>query len=428
MTTARDLIVFYAVYKRSKEGLTWYTRNAEYFWSPSGRPLRHDNVTKNLVEYNDHMAAIVYSKTRALEQGGDLARWQASMADIIKDNHRVSYMAGRGGKEAMELRDWGSVGGDIRFELNRLDNFAAEIASGRLTPAQIQMRSEMYVRASHTAYQKGYNAGKRNAGFTEERRVSVNDDKVCKECAEYAAAGWRPIGTLPAPGDDCSCKSNCRCEYEFRRDDEVVTEDAIAFGADKEAADAWADEFYGDPGWYGGQREALNNYQATAYRSINQYLRGQVPEENREWFADRYDFDIELIQSAIDNAKPLESAVTVYRGVSQRMFDEYTGDIIGMTFRDDGFSSTSLFENIAANAAGHSGFLTSTEPILLEITLPAGTRAAPMMMAGGSMASAEAELLLSAGSTFKVVGETVREVNDLSVIKDYRIIKMLLIP
>lgn len=53
-------------------------------------------------------------------------------------------------------------------------------------------------------------------GFREMRRVPRIDDRTCPDCVDYGNRGWRPIGTLPMPGQDCRCYDRCRCAIEYR--------------------------------------------------------------------------------------------------------------------------------------------------------------------------------------------------------------------
>ncbi len=52
--------------------------------------------------------------------------------------------------------------------------------------------------------------------WVEERRVhGMLKDDMCSICREAVAAGWQPIGTLPAIGDS-ECLSSCHCYFKWR--------------------------------------------------------------------------------------------------------------------------------------------------------------------------------------------------------------------
>ena len=53
-------------------------------------------------------------------------------------------------------------------------------------------------------------------GFREMRRVSKKDKRCCADCATYDKQGWQPMGSLPMPGQQCTCYDRCRCSIEYR--------------------------------------------------------------------------------------------------------------------------------------------------------------------------------------------------------------------
>lgn len=115
-----------------------------------------------------------------------LQDWQAGMREQIKTLYLQQYMLGRGGLDAMTQADYGRVGGMLTEQYRYLDNFAREIAQGKLSPAQIAMRARMYLDSSTQAYERG----------------------------KAAARGLR----LPAyPGDGGTrCRTKCKCRWDIR--------------------------------------------------------------------------------------------------------------------------------------------------------------------------------------------------------------------
>ena len=53
-------------------------------------------------------------------------------------------------------------------------------------------------------------------GFKSMMRVCRNDKKSCEDCLKWDGMGWRPIGSLPPPGQGCRCYDNCRCYVDYR--------------------------------------------------------------------------------------------------------------------------------------------------------------------------------------------------------------------
>lgn len=145
-----------------------------------------------------------------------LAKWQTEMAALIKEQHIISAIAGKGSRELMTYADWGRTGGRLGYQYNRLDNFAREIAAGHFSPEYIKARAKMYMNATRTAFWDATTQAHIDSGkYTEERRV-LGIAEHCPDCEYWAELGWSPIGTLPKPGDASVCIVNCKCTMEWR--------------------------------------------------------------------------------------------------------------------------------------------------------------------------------------------------------------------
>ena len=53
-------------------------------------------------------------------------------------------------------------------------------------------------------------------GLKSMMRVCRNDKRSCEDCITWDGMGWRPIGSLPPPGQGCRCYDNCRCYVDYR--------------------------------------------------------------------------------------------------------------------------------------------------------------------------------------------------------------------
>jgi len=53
-------------------------------------------------------------------------------------------------------------------------------------------------------------------GFSSMMRVCRNDKRSCEDCITWDGMGWRPIGSLPPPGQGCRCYDNCRCYVDYK--------------------------------------------------------------------------------------------------------------------------------------------------------------------------------------------------------------------
>lgn len=110
--------------------------------------------------------------------------WQGQMREEVKRVYIAEYVAGRGGLQQMTPRDWGIIGRALRDQYHYLDNFAAEVAAGELSPAQIKARARMYIEASHAAFER----------------------------ATAEAWGMPRLPAYPSDGQT-TCLTNCRCDW-----------------------------------------------------------------------------------------------------------------------------------------------------------------------------------------------------------------------
>src|SRR5690606_10565793 len=139
---------------------------AEWVWLPdllryrdleSGRFLSADLVRElagaSIDAANDAVAAATELLTGGNLNVGD---WQVIIRQELKDSYIQQYVVGRGGLGEMTSADWGSIGGMLGEQYRYLDDFAAEIANGQLTPGQIEARTDMYFESSTEAYERGH--------------------------------------------------------------------------------------------------------------------------------------------------------------------------------------------------------------------------------------------------------------------------------
>jgi hypothetical protein len=163
----------------------------------------------------DHARGMASALT---EHGISLSQWESNMRDQIKEEYVRQYLLGRGGRDLMTAVDWGSVGGMCADQYRYLDGFAAEIAAGELSEKQIAARSEMYLRSSREAFERGRDRAQPDAT---EIRWHTTAAESCVDCIAYDDMGWQSIaddpygGNVPGSGGT-RCLTNCMC-YTMRR-------------------------------------------------------------------------------------------------------------------------------------------------------------------------------------------------------------------
>jgi hypothetical protein len=87
----------------------------------------------------------------------------------------------------MTPADWGAVGRLVRDQYAFAHRFAADIAAGQLSEAQIGARSGLYIDSSTQAFERG-----RSASY-----------------------GLPALPEYPADGSQ-ACRSNCKCRWDIR--------------------------------------------------------------------------------------------------------------------------------------------------------------------------------------------------------------------
>lgn len=159
---------------------------------------------------------------------------------------------------------------------------------------------------------------------------------------------------------------------------------------------------------FGEWRDSLSEVELNAFRAyaggraheqINSELRGSQGDTDK--LSERTRFDVEDMDSALERSEVPED-VKVYRMLSDpAMLDAHdSGNLVGETFIDDGYTSTTINPSFLKEVAQ------DIEGQLIEATinLPKGTRGA--YLGDASMNPEERELLIRRGTAFQVSSAT----------------------
>lgn len=188
-----------------------------------GRQAMMDLIEDRVKYHADQMEKL----TRDLYAGRmNLPTWERLFATEMKNAALQQAALAKGGWQNMTSADFGRVGRFLREQYKFLDGFAKDIKAGRylnakgqppMSPQQAYARSRLYGQAGRQAYWVQRGQVMKEVGRTQERRIARGDGRTCGNCEELARLGWRPIGTLPAPGGPpCKGLTLCRCEKEYR--------------------------------------------------------------------------------------------------------------------------------------------------------------------------------------------------------------------
>lgn len=155
----------------------------------------------------------------------EIGAWQTAMRQEIKTRYIQQYLAGRGGVGPMTQADYGSIGGMIADQYRYLDGFAADVAEGKLSEAQIATRSEMYMNSSREGFERGQKRAMEIAGLKEAIWLNTPGE-ICPDCLALASLGWQKAdpwpfkvgGQFAYPGSGATvCLTNCRCMTDWRK-------------------------------------------------------------------------------------------------------------------------------------------------------------------------------------------------------------------
>lgn len=171
-----------------------------------------------------------------------LARWEHAVAMTARDLYLAVTAAGLGGIPNVTPDDLRRLAGDaanpvppdatepptLAFTLDRLGNFAGAIEAGEESEAAAVNRVGLYGDFGHTVWQDAVREGHKRARDAKGRRMfmyersildpeshdACHDGEYTEGCVETAAAGWKPIGSLPLCG--CrTCGPRCRCKMSY---------------------------------------------------------------------------------------------------------------------------------------------------------------------------------------------------------------------
>lgn len=131
----------------------------------------------------DRLARLVATATEALEEGGSVDAWRATMEGLLARYGQAAVLAG--------LSDAGVTANSdrlareyVRGQRSYLDGFAAAIREG-LSPAATQARAQLYAESVGAAYWRGRTYG-------------------------------LPLPALPKDGTT-QCRVNCRCRWDVQQ-------------------------------------------------------------------------------------------------------------------------------------------------------------------------------------------------------------------
>lgn len=204
-----------AIYRRPE--WEFDTQLGRYRDTTTGRFLsERDALTltrRTIATASERLSALTDQLSQGLIR---LDQWQRSFAELIKTVHTAQYILGRGGIRNVFPADFLEIARTLKAQYRFLDQFAKDIAAGRMTLNQVRARANLYLNNTVSSYWRGHGRSQAVGPGPAEMRRLLAPVEHCPECITYAAAGWVPVGTLPMPTELCSCRANCKCRVQYR--------------------------------------------------------------------------------------------------------------------------------------------------------------------------------------------------------------------
>lgn len=141
---------------------------------------------------------------------------QTLMRDELRRLSLTNAALGKGGFDRLDFRDYGRAGRQLRDTYQRVSNLARDLEAGRVSLPQALNRVAGYVGEARRSFFETEREALRSTGKAYEERRRLNPAEHCRDCVRWASMSWRPMGELPAPGEQSACGSHCRCNMERR--------------------------------------------------------------------------------------------------------------------------------------------------------------------------------------------------------------------
>jgi len=195
----------------------WDAKSSQYRSRVSGRFVSRDVIRSALDGALARAKREIDLTSAALQSGTiNVAQWREAMATHIKSTHLYAAAVPRGGWAQLTPADFGRVGRAVRFQYERLNAFALEMAAGKPRDGSFRNRARMYGGASRTMYHESERVEMRDVqGMTHERNIRTHGDS-CDGCVGESARGYVPLGKL-IPIGRRDCLTNCLCRIRYRR-------------------------------------------------------------------------------------------------------------------------------------------------------------------------------------------------------------------
>lgn len=140
----------------AKGDFVWVKNAKRYRELATGRFLSFKTIQDLRDAFVDTQYGFIDDLTAQLADGDRTLRsWESELWNRIKIAFDAEYLAGRGGRNAMEQADRTALARLRKIQREFLRGFADEIADGGLSEKQIAARAKLYINSSRQAFERG---------------------------------------------------------------------------------------------------------------------------------------------------------------------------------------------------------------------------------------------------------------------------------
>lgn len=166
---------------------------------------------------NETRAAIEATVTQYARGKIPIATLKTNLQAILRRQALAAAVIGVGGVGNLTSNVLAAVQRQLSVQFEKLDGFISSLSERDITQRD-RSRANLYANSSHMisqTAQRQFSLDTYGEENLEERRF-LGGSEHCEDCIAYAAEGWVPAGSLPAPGEGSVCGASCRCTIEVR--------------------------------------------------------------------------------------------------------------------------------------------------------------------------------------------------------------------
>lgn len=210
-------------------GYRWNARLGRYISQTTGRFVGRQAIVSLLDSHvagsEERLARLV---TTYSEGNVSPSVFAEQMRSELKRIHLQARALGAGGWDRLTQSDYGSIGGKLRADYQRIEQLARGIADGDVSLPQALNRAQGYVGNARIGYWDAQREREQPqpGNVIIERRV-LGAAEHCQSCLDYYAEGWQLQGILPSPGTDSECGTHCRCHIISREVNRLIVGEYI---------------------------------------------------------------------------------------------------------------------------------------------------------------------------------------------------------